>query len=150
LKKKHTSERTFITSYLSTFFRVYYTSKTYDTHSTCSYDYNCHMASEISESFVDDHPKADASDERIFSLDSIMQSIIDVMMIGQWTKSISYEQYYDQCTPVVCTYFKEERRTSLFAFAKLVGLLRDLTLLPSFTIPYVIRFIREIADKQWI
>lgn len=78
-----------------------------------------------------------------FANNATVKSLVDELMIEEWTTNISYDYYYGQCAPVSCTYFKVERRDFVFVLTKLLGLLSGLTvglrLIISILIKYILR-----------
>ncbi|UJR07361.1 hypothetical protein I4U23_011647 [Adineta vaga] len=78
-----------------------------------------------------------------FDVNSMVKSIVDSMMVEEWTINVSYSKYYDECAPNLCTYSQVKRRDMRFILTKLLGLLGGLTLVLSFIIPSIIRFLRQ-------
>ncbi|CAF4118076.1 unnamed protein product [Adineta steineri] len=78
---------------------------------------------------------------------STVQSIIDNLMIENWTMNIFYDKYYSECAPSSCTYLKIFRRDFGHVLKKLISLLSSLTLILGLIIPFVIGFIMKRRDR---
>jgi hypothetical protein len=63
-----------------------------------------------------------------FARNSTVQSMIDVLMVEEWTEEISYDKYYARCAPLSCTYSKLERHGLVFVLTKLISLLGGFSL----------------------
>ncbi|CAF1400980.1 unnamed protein product [Rotaria sp. Silwood1] len=78
-----------------------------------------------------------------YQSDTIIQTIVDNLMIEEWMIDISYKKYYNQCAPKSCTYFKNEKYDWKFVLTQLIGLLGSLIMVCSFTIEIIVKFIRR-------
>ncbi|UJR38833.1 hypothetical protein I4U23_031498 [Adineta vaga] len=78
-----------------------------------------------------------------FTANSTVKSMIDVLMVEKWTSIISYEKYYAQCAPILCTYLTIQRHSVLFVLTRLIGILSGLTLILGLMIPIIVSFIRR-------
>ena len=72
-----------------------------------------------------------------FQSTSTVQSIVNLLMVEEWSTNISYEKYYARCAPISCTFSKVERHTVTFVIIKLIGLLGGLTIILGLVIPAV-------------
>ncbi|CAF1195437.1 unnamed protein product [Adineta steineri] len=87
------------------------------------------------------------NNESLYKPTSTVQSVIDKLMIENWTMNISYDKYYSECAPSSCTYLKISRRDFGHVLKKLIGLLSSLALILGLIIPLVIRFIIQRRDR---
>ncbi|CAF1386151.1 unnamed protein product, partial [Adineta steineri] len=87
------------------------------------------------------------NNESLYEPTSTVQSIIDNLMIENWTMNISYDKYYSECAPSSCTYLKISRRDFVHVLKKLISLLSSLTLILRLIIPLVIGFIMKRRDR---
>ena len=60
------------------------------------------------------------------------------LLIENWTKTASYEDFYRQCAPIHCSYTIEERFDWIFVFFNLVGLNGGLNKILKLTLPWII------------
>jgi hypothetical protein len=79
----------------------------------------------------------------VFQHNATVQDMIDRMMVEAWSYRLSYDQYFEQCRPMTCTYARVEGGEWLFILTRLVGLLGGLTLLLGILIPWMVRTIRD-------
>jgi hypothetical protein len=85
-----------------------------------------------------------------FAPTSTVKEIVNELMVEEWLTNISYEQYYSQCAPTVCTYSKMERHNSVYVLTKVIGSLGGLTVTLTFIIPVIVRHIRRRKDNEII
>jgi hypothetical protein len=69
-------------------------------------------------------------------------------MVEEWITNISYEKYYAQCAPIICTYSKVNRHDFVYVLTKIISLLGGLTLAIKFIVPVVVQFIRRKKDNE--
>ncbi|CAF4133929.1 unnamed protein product, partial [Adineta steineri] len=87
------------------------------------------------------------NNESLYQPISTVQSIIDNLMIENWTMNITYNKYYSECALSSCTYLKIFRRDFGYVLKKLISLLSSLTLILGLIIPLVIQFIMKRRDR---
>ncbi|UJR12054.1 hypothetical protein I4U23_016232 [Adineta vaga] len=78
-----------------------------------------------------------------FPFQTTVQSLVDHLMIEDWNTSISYEQYYNQCIPMTCTYSTVKPNSFLIIITKCIGTLSTLTMILKLLIPKIIQWIRR-------
>ncbi|CAF1033314.1 unnamed protein product [Rotaria sordida] len=76
-----------------------------------------------------------------YELNSTIQTIIDNLMIEEWVPNISYKKYYEQCAPISCTYFKNEKYDWKFVLTQSIGLLGSIIMVCSIIIENLVKFI---------
>ena len=109
----------------------------------CFYNQTCvdQLASLLAD---DEHFSAiDLHQQSLFRQNSTMESILDGIMIEHWKSNSSYQDYYNHCKPVYCSYFVEERRSAMFGVTQIIGLLGGLTLILTLIVPKVVRYLRN-------
>ncbi|CAF1400286.1 unnamed protein product [Adineta steineri] len=83
-----------------------------------------------------------------FAINSTVQMIVDELMIEQWITNISYDKYFKQCAPNLCTYTKNEKYTFTFILTKIISLLGEFTLVLGFIIRLIVRLIRRLPRTE--
>lgn len=78
-----------------------------------------------------------------FQVNSSVRSIVNQLMTEKWEVKVSYENYYNACLPISCTYSIKQRRNSLYVLGKIIGLLSGLTTVLSILVPLIVGFIRR-------
>ncbi|CAF0766068.1 unnamed protein product [Adineta steineri] len=81
-----------------------------------------------------------------FYSNSTVQSIVDKLMIEDWIRTISYENYYSQCAPSLCTYYEVSRHNKIYILTKLISLLAGFVIGFKLVILIVIRLIRWLKE----
>ena len=64
-------------------------------------------------------------------------------LVEEWGESISYSQYYTQCSPNLCFYTFSAGNDALYALTTLIALLGGLSVFLRFTVPLVVHWIRQ-------
>ncbi|CAF3889918.1 unnamed protein product [Rotaria sp. Silwood1] len=83
-----------------------------------------------------------------YKLNSTIQTIIDNLMIEEWVTDISYKKYYEQCAPISCTYFKNDKYDWKFVLTQLIGLLASIITVCSFIIQKIVKFVRRRPSQN--
>ncbi|CAF1031551.1 unnamed protein product [Adineta ricciae] len=79
--------------------------------------------------------------------DSI-EKILKNLFIEQWNEFYSYEMYFNQCQPSVCSYFISQSPSFISTFTKLIGIYGGLNILLKFFLPNLVYFIRRKKRQQ--
>ncbi|CAF3203400.1 unnamed protein product [Rotaria sp. Silwood2] len=74
-----------------------------------------------------------------FALDSTIDSIVDRLMVEEWTNITSHKAYYDRCQPITCTYSYVDKKIWLVVITTVIGLIRGLTIVLKFVVLLVVK-----------
>lgn len=83
-----------------------------------------------------------------FNSNSMVQSLLNNLMIEYWIENVSYSAYYSQCAPIVCTYTKSERNSFVFVLTQLISILGGMKILLGFIIPFPIRSMQRLRNAD--
>ena len=86
--------------------------------------------------------------ESRFSLNSTVKSMVDSLMVEEWTENISYDKYYAQCAPTSCTYSKVQRHSLVFVLTKVIGVLSGLSLALRLAVPLLVQYIQRLPKRE--
>jgi hypothetical protein len=78
-----------------------------------------------------------------FEKNATVRSLVDLLLVEEWTTEISYEKYYAQCAPLLCIYSKADGNGCLAVLTKLIGILPGVNMVLMLLIPKAIRFIMK-------
>lgn len=67
-----------------------------------------------------------------------VQTLVDNLLIERWETNMSYEQYYNTCAPVSCTYTFDGRISLLYTITTIIGLQGGLSLSLKLFVPMII------------
>ncbi|CAF4372570.1 unnamed protein product [Didymodactylos carnosus] len=76
-----------------------------------------------------------------------IQEIVNNLMIEQWSTTLSFSSYYDECHPTACTYSYTHSFDLLYTISMLLALIGGLTKILKVIVPNVVRFIRRKATQ---
>ncbi|CAF1649337.1 unnamed protein product [Adineta ricciae] len=79
---------------------------------------------------------------------SLVQSIVDKLMVEEWITNISYNKYYYQCAPTSCTFFKVSRYSLLYVLTQLISLLASMALVLRSIIPPIVQFVHSVRHRK--
>jgi hypothetical protein len=66
-----------------------------------------------------------ALNDSVSSPSAIVQSLIDVLMVDQWTSNINYDRYYSVCALRTCTFSRSQNPDTIYAITKTISLLGE-------------------------
>ena len=64
-----------------------------------------------------------------FNMNTTIESILNHLTVEEYTTNIAYENYFNQCTPYLCTYTRLEYRRASEAITSLIGLYGSLAVI---------------------
>ena len=82
-----------------------------------------------------------------FEENDTIQSIVDRLFIDSWLSEISYERYYNACTPEQCTYSYGRRLNIMYVLMKFFGGYSSLSTVLCVLVPGLIFILRKM--KNW-
>ncbi|CAF1412955.1 unnamed protein product [Adineta ricciae] len=89
----------------------------------------------------------DSSSKTRYSVKSTIKELLDQLMIEEWNPSWSYENYYNECQPIECTYIHETKNGIVYIITALFGLVGGLITVLKIVVPRLVKFIRWIIRK---
>jgi len=93
-------------------------------------------------------PALDSSSPGRYSQNSILQELVENLMIEQWNTPPVYERYYNECQPVQCTYTYETRNDVIYIVTALFGIAGGLTKVLKSILPRLVKFFRKKEEGQ--
>jgi hypothetical protein len=94
-------------------------------------------------SIIDYFTSLDPSLPSEYSVDSTIQELLNGLMIEEWNLSITYNTYYNECQPIVCTYTYETKNGIVYIITVLFGLSGGLITALEFVVPILVNFVRR-------
>jgi len=76
-----------------------------------------------------------------FLPNSTLESVVDELMVEEWTRSIMYDRYYNECQPTECTYTHETKNSIIYIVTTIFGLTGGLTAALKLLVPRLVNFI---------
>jgi hypothetical protein len=76
-----------------------------------------------------------------YSYNSTIQQLLDGLMVEEWNTPITYENYYNQCHPIQCTYTYERKNRAIYILTVLLGLMGGLITILKLIVPILIKLI---------
>lgn len=76
-----------------------------------------------------------------FAINDRVEKIINMLVLENWTSTISYEHFYNTCAPASCTYTIEQRFDWFFLFITLSGIFGGLNKGLRLILPVLVRLI---------
>ncbi|CAF1483805.1 unnamed protein product [Adineta steineri] len=88
------------------------------------------------------------SEQSRFTINSTVQMLVNELMIEGWMTNISYNKYFQQCAPNLCTYTKNDKYSFTFILTKIISLLGGFTLILGVSIQLIVKFIRRLPRTE--
>jgi hypothetical protein len=78
-----------------------------------------------------------------YSYNSTIQQLLDDLMVEEWNTPTTYENYYNQCQPIQCTYTYERKNSAIYILTVLIGLMGGLMKVLKLIVPILVKFVRK-------
>lgn len=78
-----------------------------------------------------------------YQINSTIEEILNHLMVEQWNLSILFENYYEKCHPMQCTYDIDSRNDVVYIATILIGLLGGLTTMLKFIVPKCVQLVTK-------
>jgi hypothetical protein len=78
-----------------------------------------------------------------FPPETPIQISVNQLMIEQWGDQITYQQYYEQCAPQLCTYTLTQHNDVSYIITLLIGLVGGISVVLKTIVPFIVRWIRN-------
>ena len=115
-------------------------------NSTCLQTILEHTLNNSNDVIASTHSPLMADNSR-FSVDTTVIDLISELFIENWVTSTDYLAYFNQCSPVSCSYSYVQRLDSLYTLTVILGLYGGLSVVLKWVCPKIIRFSNQIY--QW-
>jgi len=83
-----------------------------------------------------------------YPINTTIAELIDNLFIEQWTTTINYQSYFEQCSPLLCSYTYSQQINSLYTVTLLLGLQGGLTIVLRWICPQIIRIVAKWYQHQ--
>ncbi|CAF3723432.1 unnamed protein product [Adineta steineri] len=90
------------------------------------------------------------SNSTLYNVGASVQDIIDNLMIEEWNNATSFQFYYKQCNPYLCSYSYDVKGDISYVIAITFGLIGGLTTILKAIIPSIVLTIRRWRQKRKI
>jgi hypothetical protein len=84
----------------------------------------------------------------LYSQNSTIQQLLDQIMVEQWNSSIMYNNYYNECQPIQCTYNIQTRNDVTYIVTMLIGVVGGMIAILNFIVPRLVKFIVQPVRKR--
>ena len=77
-----------------------------------------------------------------------VENIMRDIMVEEWTRNISYANYFTQCRPVYCRYTYTKKYDVLFVITSIIAVIGGLTTILQIIVPRFVKLVRWLIKKQ--
>ncbi len=74
---------------------------------------------------------------------STIEDLLDELMIEEWSPSIMYENYFNECEPTECSYTHQTKNSIIYIVTTLTGLIGGLITALKLIVPRLVKFARR-------
>jgi hypothetical protein len=116
----------------------------------CFYDQQCidGLLRQISLTSRIEVTSLDESLRSEYFMNATIAELLNSLMIEEWNFSSSFENYYNECQPLKCTYTLETNNDMIYIATRLFGISGGLITVLKIIIPRLIKFIRKKKQQQ--
>lgn len=86
---------------------------------------------------------------KYFTKESTINDMINRLMIDEWINETSYEQFYNTCAPLTCTYEVSKRNSFIYVATAIIGFAGGLTETLRFIIPIVVVYLMNKLRERY-
>ncbi len=90
----------------------------------------------------------DSSLSNRYNTTSMIQELVNQLMVEDWNLSIIYKDYYDACKPTRCSYTYAHKIDAVYIATTILGILGGLVVVLKFIIPLLVRLIVYLVCKR--
>ncbi|CAF1310730.1 unnamed protein product [Didymodactylos carnosus] len=83
-----------------------------------------------------------------YQQNSTIETIVNHLFIENWHSNVSYQMYYNFCTPSYCTYSYSDRRDIASIITIMIGVYGGLTAVLKIILPTLVSFIKKELNKS--
>jgi len=112
----------------------------------CLYDQLCvnQMSSYVESSYF---PTALNRTNSRFTVNTSVNIIVEEMFIEAWLFNKSYENFFQECQPISCSYISSERYNLIYVITTLLGLYGGISILLKLLVPFIMRRLYECINR---
>jgi hypothetical protein len=110
----------------------------------CYYDSNC---IELLVSNPERFPPLKSTSSDSFPQDTIINTLLNALMVEQWLVNMSFANYYSECAPKTCSYSFNQRNNFLIIFTTIIALIGGLNTIFRLFVPLIIQTITHIKQQ---
>jgi hypothetical protein len=74
---------------------------------------------------------------------STIEHLLDQLMVEEWNSSIMYENYFNECEPIECTYTRQTKNSIIYIVTTITGLIGGLITVLRLIVPRLVKFARR-------
>ncbi|CAF0925957.1 unnamed protein product [Adineta steineri] len=114
----------------------------------CFYDQTCidNLQIYLSPPVLMDVTALDSLLPSQYSENSTIEYLLNNLMIEEWNSTQLYDQYYNECQPIECTYTIETRNSVIYIITTIFGIIGGLITVLRCVVPQVVKFVRKKKD----
>jgi hypothetical protein len=109
----------------------------------CFYNQICinELQSYLSSSLSMNITALDSSLPSQYFVNSTVEDLLNTLMIEEWNSTQLYDQYYDECQPIECTYTIETRNNVIYIITTMFGIVGGLITVLRCVVPQVVKLV---------
>ncbi|CAF3979496.1 unnamed protein product [Adineta steineri] len=83
-----------------------------------------------------------------FLMNMTVMNLINDLFVEKWPAIMNYSSYFDQCSPMICSYTYIQQLDSFYTLTYLLGLYGGLTIVLKWISPKIVYFINKIYQRR--
>jgi hypothetical protein len=90
----------------------------------------------------------DASLPSQYSSNATINELLNTLMIEEWNWTQMYDQYYNECHPIQCSYSVETSNNVIYIVTTVIGTVGGLVTVLKLVVPRLVKFIARCIRKR--
>jgi beta-lactamase regulating signal transducer with metallopeptidase domain len=83
-----------------------------------------------------------------YSPNTAIDELLDTLMIEEWNLTQMYDQYFNECQPIQCSYSIEARNDIIYIVTTVIGIIGGLVTVLKLVIPRLVMVVRKKRELQ--
>ncbi|CAF4016489.1 unnamed protein product, partial [Adineta steineri] len=83
-----------------------------------------------------------------FSINTTIADLINDLFVEEWATNINYSSYYEQCSPLLCSYTYSKQINPLYTITLILGLQGGLTIVLKWICPKIVRTAAKVYHRR--
>jgi hypothetical protein len=90
----------------------------------------------------------DASLPSQYSPNTTIKELLDTLMIEEWNTTQMYDQYYNECQPIQCSYSISTHNDIIYIVTTIIGIVGGLVTVLKLVVPRLVKFVMHCIRKR--
>lgn len=119
----------------------------------CFYDLSCidllEQMTNFTENVTNTNPPFPLNSTKSrFGINTTVIDLVTELFVESWSIKMNYSNYFDQCSPMICSYTYTQQLISISTVTYILGLFGGLTILFKWISPIIVSFVDKLYQRR--